>query len=117
MNTRNTVSTRNQDGYERIITSSSMVVSASSPSDTLKTASYHDYPYTIASGEDYVRKMIEEYLMANEPTVYRMTCQSCGAPIDQRIDDHILKCPFCKSEIPIEATRCPHCTSELPEEE
>ncbi len=27
------------------------------------------------------------------------------------------KCPYCQSEIPIEATRCPHCTSELPEEE
>lgn len=26
------------------------------------------------------------------------------------------KCPFCKSEIDIEATRCPHCTSELPAE-
>ena len=26
-------------------------------------------------------------------------------------------CPFCKSEIPIEATRCPHCTSEIPAEE
>lgn len=26
-------------------------------------------------------------------------------------------CPFCKSEISIEATRCPHCTSELPVEE
>ncbi|MBQ3431617.1 MAG: large conductance mechanosensitive channel protein MscL [Clostridia bacterium] len=25
-------------------------------------------------------------------------------------------CPFCKSEIDIEATRCPHCTSEQPEE-
>lgn len=25
------------------------------------------------------------------------------------------KCPYCLSEIPIEATRCPHCTSELPE--
>jgi len=25
------------------------------------------------------------------------------------------KCPFCKSEIAIEATRCPHCTSELSE--
>ncbi len=25
-------------------------------------------------------------------------------------------CPFCKSEINIEATRCPHCTSELNEE-
>lgn len=22
-------------------------------------------------------------------------------------------CPFCKSEIPIDASRCPHCTSEL----
>lgn len=22
-------------------------------------------------------------------------------------------CPFCKSEIPLEATRCPHCTSKL----
>ena len=26
-------------------------------------------------------------------------------------------CPFCKSEISIEATRCPHCTSLLEEEE
>lgn len=25
------------------------------------------------------------------------------------------KCPFCKSEISIEATRCPHCTSMLDE--
>ena len=24
-------------------------------------------------------------------------------------------CPFCKSEIPVDATRCPHCTSELSE--
>lgn len=26
-------------------------------------------------------------------------------------------CPYCKSEISIEATRCPHCTSQLPENE
>lgn len=26
------------------------------------------------------------------------------------------KCPFCKSEIAIDATRCPHCTSQLTEE-
>ncbi len=26
-------------------------------------------------------------------------------------------CPFCKSEIPIEATKCAHCTSVLPVEE
>lgn len=22
-------------------------------------------------------------------------------------------CPFCRTEIPLDATRCPHCTSEL----
>ena len=27
------------------------------------------------------------------------------------------ECPFCKTEIAIEATRCPHCTSEIPAEE
>lgn len=27
------------------------------------------------------------------------------------------KCPFCKSEIHIEAVRCPHCTSELEKKE
>ena len=26
-------------------------------------------------------------------------------------------CPFCKSEIDIEATKCPHCTADIPEEE
>ena len=26
-------------------------------------------------------------------------------------------CPYCKSEIPLDATRCPHCTSEQPAEE
>lgn len=26
------------------------------------------------------------------------------------------KCPFCRSEIAIDATRCPHCTSKLDEE-
>ncbi len=24
------------------------------------------------------------------------------------------KCPYCFTDIPLEATRCPHCTSELP---
>ena len=25
-------------------------------------------------------------------------------------------CPFCKSEIAIDATKCPHCTSDIPQE-
>ena len=28
----------------------------------------------------------------------------------------VKKCPYCVSDIPIQATRCPHCTSELPDE-
>ena len=28
----------------------------------------------------------------------------------------IKKCPYCVSDIPVQATRCPHCTSELPED-
>ena len=28
----------------------------------------------------------------------------------------VKKCPYCVSDVPIQATRCPHCTSELPEE-
>lgn len=26
-------------------------------------------------------------------------------------------CPFCCTEIPIDAVKCPHCTSDLPEDE
>lgn len=28
---------------------------------------------------------------------------------------NIRKCPYCVSDVPIQATRCPHCTSELPD--
>lgn len=28
----------------------------------------------------------------------------------------VKKCPYCVSDVPVQATRCPHCTSELPDE-
>ncbi len=34
---------------------------------------------------------------------------------EQKPEPTTKKCPFCCSEIAIEATRCPHCTSELKE--
>ena len=35
-------------------------------------------------------------------------------PVEEVVVEPTTKvCPFCKSEIAIEATRCPHCTSEL----
>ena len=27
----------------------------------------------------------------------------------------VKKCPFCVSDVPVNASRCPHCTSDLPE--
>ena len=34
------------------------------------------------------------------------------APVEEAPKTKV--CPYCKSEIAIDATRCPHCTSELP---
>ena len=34
------------------------------------------------------------------------------APVEEAQKTKV--CPYCKSEIAIDATRCPHCTSELP---
>lgn len=43
---------------------------------------------------------------------------SIGGKKDEEIVTPATKiCPFCRSEIDIEATRCPHCTSILDEEE
>ena len=41
-----------------------------------------------------------------------MYCVNCG----KEIDGQAKVCPYCKSVIPIEATRCAHCTSELSQE-
>lgn len=35
---------------------------------------------------------------------------------DEEEDPTTKVCPFCKSEIDIDATKCPHCTSDIPEE-
>ena len=35
---------------------------------------------------------------------------------EEKEEETTKNCPFCKSEIDIEATRCPHCTSVLEEE-
>lgn len=46
---------------------------------------------------------------ANKASSFRKKPEAPKAPTTK-------KCPYCLSEIAIEATRCPHCTSELPEE-
>lgn len=42
---------------------------------------------------------------------------SIGKKEEEIIEEATTKiCPYCKSEIDIEATKCPHCTSDQPEE-
>lgn len=47
-------------------------------------------------------------------TVNKIT--SIGAKKEEEPAPTTKVCPFCRSEIDIEATRCPHCTSILNEE-
>ena len=42
--------------------------------------------------------------------------KAAAAPAPEPEAPTTKSCPFCKSEIPIDAVRCPHCTSELPAE-
>lgn len=96
MGTSNTVSTSkistSKNWYGTTLTSSSAVISG-----TDAFAAPISLGKLEMRSDDEIRALIEEYLKANEPKVYKMTCQSCGAAIAQRIDDHILKCPYCKS--------------------
>jgi large conductance mechanosensitive channel len=42
---------------------------------------------------------------------------SIGKKEEEPAEPTTKTCPFCKSEIVIDAVRCPNCTSELPQEE
>ena len=53
-------------------------------------------------------------------TVIKAFNKAKALPVPGGEEEEVLTvktCPYCKSEIDIEATRCPHCTSELPEEQ
>ena len=42
---------------------------------------------------------------------------SLGKKTEETVEEPTTKvCPFCKSEISIEAVKCPHCTSDIPAE-
>ena len=42
---------------------------------------------------------------------------SIGTKKEEVVEEVTTKvCPFCKSEIAIDAVKCPHCTSDIPEE-
>lgn len=53
--------------------------------------------YDIGMNEDAFADAMRKYMKKHEPIFYKLTCQGCGATVSQRINDHILKCPYCKS--------------------
>lgn len=67
------------------------------PTSTINHINVFGQDYSISIDEDAFAKAMEKYMSLNKPVYYKMECQSCGAPIEQKINDHILKCPYCHS--------------------
>ncbi len=55
------------------------------------------------------------FLFVRSMNRWRERRQSGEAPAEETRESPNVPCPFCRTEIPREATRCPHCTSDLPE--
>ena len=63
--------------------------------------------YTLQNVMGFASKFISDFV----------NLMSLGQKKEEPAAPTTKKCPYCLSEIPIEATRCPHCTSVLEEKE
>lgn len=50
--------------------------------------------YVSISLEDQVKEILNRL---TNPKLMRIKCHQCGASIDQRPDNHIVKCPYCRT--------------------
>ena len=64
---------------------------------TISAINLNGAEYAIDLDDGVFAKAMKKYMSQHEPTYYKIECQSCGAPIDQEIGNHILKCPYCHS--------------------
>ena len=69
----------------------------------------------------FVNAIISFLIVAFAVFILIKAINELQAKIDKKEAQQIVKttkaCPYCCSEIPLEATRCPHCTSELKKQE
>ena len=69
----------------------------------------------------FVNAVISFLIVAFAVFILIKTINELQAKMDKKEAQQVVKttkaCPFCCSEIPLNATRCPHCTSELKCEE
>ena len=55
-------------------------------------------PYLATNIVDSLEEKISEILKHLSPPEYtEVKCRECGGTIDQKWDDHIIKCPYCKT--------------------
>ena len=48
--------------------------------------------------EEFREEMREEMRRLKEqPKMFRLNCQNCGGPLVQELDNHLVKCPYCRS--------------------
>lgn len=56
------------------------------------------YRAVIRNMDDSLEEKIAEMLKRLAPPEYtEVRCRECGGAIDQKWDDHIIKCPYCKT--------------------
>ena len=67
------------------------------PTSTVNRLDICGTNYRIGMDEEAFAEAMQKYMDKHEPKFYKLTCQGCGASINQKMNDHILKCPYCKS--------------------
>ena len=81
------------------ITTTTATVSSTNviPSDSISRISVYGKDYDISLNEDAFAEAMKKYMDKFEPKFFKIECQSCGASINQKLNDHIMKCPYCHS--------------------
>ena len=87
---------------------------------TLVEAVSEEIPAVTLNYGNFINAIINFLLMAFVIFCFVKTMNSISNKLQAKKEETpaaptTKKCPFCKSEIAIEATRCPHCTSEITE--
>lgn len=81
------------------------------------TENYLDYGAFISAIINFLIMALVVFLIVKSVNKLSETAQKLGKKKEEEetpAEPTTKVCPYCKSEIAIDATKCPHCTSDLP---